>query len=150
MEQNGQGQERIIESYYGELTGEELTGGELIGREISGGKVNTGNHNNPEHQVFESKLKACLEKMNVLADEGIELKIDILDIIRQGELIRGAKARREEGIAFTIAAGIIVCSVALWNYILGPEFILYGQILLLGISAFAGIPFVKYLEDREG
>ncbi|MDA8211968.1 MAG: hypothetical protein M0021_08835 [Clostridia bacterium] len=130
MEQNGQGQERIIESYYGELTGEELTGG--------------------EHQVFESKLKACLEKMNVLADEGVELKVDILDIIRQGELIRGAKARREEGIAFTIAAGIIVCSVALWNYILGPEFILYAQILLLGISAFAGIPFVKYLEDQEG
>lgn len=127
MKQNGEGQEWVIDSFYGESTGD-----------------------NPEYPDFAVKMKACLEKMNVLHDEDIELKVDILEIIRQGERIREANTRREEGITFAIAAGIVVCSMALWSYLLGPEFILYAQVLLLGISAFVGVPFVKYLENREG
>ena len=110
-----------------------------------------GNKNEHDREwLRDSKMEACLEKMNVLAEDKLEIKVDISEIIREGELIRAAKERREEGITFTIAAGLVVCSLAFWSYVLGPKFILYGQLLLLGISALAGIPLVKYLNNREG
>ncbi|MHB1167603.1 MAG: hypothetical protein ACYC0N_03580 [Carboxydocellales bacterium] len=138
MNQKEHDQEWLMDKYYNELTGKAATGGD----ENADG--------NEELQHFQLKMEACLEKMNVLGDRDVELKFDMLELIQQGEIIRAAKERREEGKAFIIAAGITVCSILFWGYLLGPKIIIYGQMILLGIAMLTGMPLVKYLDNREG
>lgn len=138
MNQKQHDLEWLMDKYYDELTG----------KEASSGDENTAGNEQLQH--FQGKMEACLEKMNSLADREIELKVDMLELIQQGEIIRAAKERRGEGTAFVIAAGITVCSIPFWGYLLGPKIIIYGQIILLGIAMLSGMPLVKYLDNREG
>lgn len=49
------------------------------------------NEHEREWLIVADKMATCLEKMNVLAVNELELKIDILEIIKEGEIIREAK-----------------------------------------------------------
>lgn len=131
--------EWLIDKYYDELTEKER---------INGGDENTAGIE--QIQPLQAKMEACLEKMNILADREVELKVDMLELIQQWEIIKADKERREEGSTFIIAAGIMVCSIPFWGYLLGPKIIIYEQMILLGIATLAGMPLVKYLDSREG
>ncbi|MBC8059791.1 MAG: hypothetical protein H7Y18_03910 [Clostridiaceae bacterium] len=116
---------KVIDIYYNELSGE------------------TPKDMSIEETILSDTLNLALNKMDILKDPVSPFDINILEIIKEGELIKQNKRNSLEFSAFISFSLFIILSLILITFYLGETFFIYYELLTFIIIPILIVPLSK-------
>ncbi|MBU3181962.1 hypothetical protein [Clostridium psychrophilum] len=99
-----------------------------------------------EETILSDKLNLALNKMNILKTDTPMCNIDILEIIKKGEMIKQTKRNSLEFTCFIALSLLVISSLILLTFYFGEKFFMYYMLSTLIFIPILVIPLAKQLK----